>query len=86
MASYAGSPDHPAWYKNLLANPRCEIQVGKVLSEATARTVVDAAERARLWDKVSAQQPQYLKYAGRTDRIIPIVVLDIRSSRPAPVG
>jgi deazaflavin-dependent oxidoreductase (nitroreductase family) len=75
VASKGGTTDHPVWYLNLLANPNCEIQIGKFSSPAVARTV-EGAERARWWDAVTKEQPIQLMYQSRTERIIPIVVLD----------
>ncbi len=74
VASFYGSPGHPAWYRNLLAKPDCEVRVGKRRFPARARTA-DAEERARLWPKLVAHYPGYAAYQERTDREIPVVVL-----------
>jgi proline iminopeptidase len=75
VASKGGAPDHPGWYKNLLANPEAEIQVGTEHLRVRARTV-SGEERARLWDLALTFWPPYADYAKKTDREIPVVVLD----------
>lgn len=74
VASKGGAPDHPSWYKNLVANPAVEIQVGTKKLKATARTV-SGTERAALWEKALKFWPPYADYAKKTDREIPVVVL-----------
>lgn len=74
VASFYGSPGHPAWYRNLQAKPECEVRVGRRHFPGHARTA-DAAERARLWPKLVAAYAGYADYQARTDREIPVVVL-----------
>ncbi|WP_216915845.1 nitroreductase family deazaflavin-dependent oxidoreductase [Nocardia noduli] len=74
VASTGGSPKHPAWYLNLVADPSVEIQVKDRRIPAVARTASNE-ERSRLWALVTANWPNYDVYQTRTDRIIPIVVL-----------
>ena len=74
VASFYGSPGHPAWYRNLLAKPECEVRVGRRRFQAQARTA-DAEERARLWPKLLECYADYASYQERTDREIPVVVL-----------
>lgn len=83
VASYGGAPENPVWYLNLVETPECEIQLGRFSSWARARTA-KGEERARLWDKVSREQPTYLEYQARSERQIPIVVLEpfIPDTRP----
>src|SRR5690348_16389121 len=50
VASKGGAPEHPGWYRNLLANPEVEVQVGTQKLKARARTT-SGAERARLWEQ-----------------------------------
>ena len=76
IASRGGTVDHPAWYKNLLANPNCEIQVGGFHSKATARTIT-GPERAEYWKAVTEQQPMQIEYQKKTTREIPVVVMDL---------
>ena len=75
VASKGGSPDHPGWYKNLLANPDVGIQVGTQTFKVRARTA-SGAERARLWQEALKFWPPYADYERKTDREIPVVVLD----------
>jgi proline iminopeptidase len=75
VASKGGAPDHPSWYKNLVADPAVEIQVGTETLRATARTVA-GEERARLWQEAVKFWPPYADYAKKTEREIPVVVLD----------
>ena len=79
VASTGGKPRNPAWYLNLSADPRVEVQVGAEKFAAVARTA-DGAERARLWTAMNEIWPSYEQYQGKTDREIPVVVL----SRSAP--
>lgn len=78
VASLGGAPDHPAWYKNLVAHPDCHIQVKHDHFDVRARTAADD-EYDRLWAIVSGVFPIYNDYKARTDRKIPIVVLEPRS-------
>lgn len=77
IASKGGAPTHPGWFHNLSAEPNVDIQVGAEELAATAR-VAQGDERARLWDAMSKIYPPYLKYQEKTDRVIPVVVLDPR--------
>jgi len=75
VASKGGAPDHPSWYKNLVAHPEVEVQVGTKKLKAKARTV-SGAERAQLWEEALKFWPPYADYAKKTERQIPVVVLD----------
>ncbi len=75
VASYGGAPDHPAWYKNLVANPTVQVRVGSEEFTATARTV-SGDERAGLWKLMNEVWPDYEGYQKKTTREIPVVVLD----------
>ena len=75
VASKGGAPDHPGWYKNLVANPEVEVQVGTKTVKAKARTV-SGAERGKLWEGALKFWPPYADYAKKTPREIPVVVLD----------
>jgi deazaflavin-dependent oxidoreductase (nitroreductase family) len=76
IASQGGRPDHPAWYKNLVANAAVELQVGPESFAATARTA-DPEERARLWPKMAEIYPPYDEYQKKAaaSREIPLVIL-----------
>jgi proline iminopeptidase len=76
IASKGGAPEHPGWYRNILANPLVGIQVGTEKLQARARTA-SGEERARLWKQAVAFFPPYADYAVKAaDREIPVVVLD----------
>ncbi len=78
VASRGGSDHHPAWFLNLLANPDCEIQVGKFRYTATAR-VLTSEERGPYWEWMVRFWPDYANYQARTEREIPVVILDAES-------
>ena len=75
VASKGGAPEHPGWYRNILANPDVEVQVGPAKMKARARTAT-GEERARLWEKSLEFWPPYADYQRKTEREIPVVVLD----------
>lgn len=75
VASVGGAPKHPQWYLNLTSDPTVQVQVGADKFTATARTA-DADEQARLWPVMTAIWPSYDDYQARTERHIPIVILD----------
>lgn len=75
IASKGGAPEHPGWYRNILANPEVEVQAGTVKTRALARTAT-GAERARLWEQAVEFWPPYADYQKKTAREIPVVVLD----------
>ena len=76
IASKGGAPEHPGWYKNILANPEVEIQVGTDKIKARARTA-SGEERAKLWKAAAEFWPPYLDYQKKAPhREIPVVVLD----------
>ena len=75
VASKGGAPAHPGWYLNLAAHPAVEVQVGADRFRATARTAV-GEERGRLWQKMAAIYPPYNAYQAKTEREIPVVVLE----------
>lgn len=75
VASKGGDPQHPGWYLNLQANPEVKVQVKADQFTATARTAT-ADERAQLWSKMTKVWPAYDEYQAKTDREIPVVVLD----------
>jgi deazaflavin-dependent oxidoreductase (nitroreductase family) len=75
VASKGGAPEHPGWYRNILADPEVEVQVGTVTTKARARTAA-GEERARLWREALEFWPPYADYQRKTEREIPVVVLD----------
>lgn len=78
VASKGGHPKHPAWYHNLRANPDTTVQVGTEHRAVRAR-IATADERPRLWRKVVDTYGGYEGYRKRTDREIPLVVLEPRA-------
>jgi deazaflavin-dependent oxidoreductase (nitroreductase family) len=78
VASKGGTPDHPAWFKNIEANPDdVEIQV-KADRFPVRASVADGDERERLWKHMTEVWPDYDDYQEKTDREIPVVVLEPR--------
>ena len=75
VASNGGAPEHPGWYRNLANEPRVEVQVLGDIFRARARTAT-GDERARLWELAAQQWPPYDDYQTRTEREIPVVVLE----------
>ena len=75
VASRGGLPSEPLWYKNLVANPECDVQIKRRKLKAKARTA-SPEEREALWPKLVAHYPDYASYATWTDRIIPVVILE----------
>jgi len=75
VASKGGALQHPNWYRNLVANPQVDVQVGTEKFKARARTAT-GEERARLWQEALKFWPPYADYQKKTEREIPVVVLD----------
>jgi F420H(2)-dependent quinone reductase len=80
FASNAGEPRHPAWWLNLLADPRATVQRGSDRFAVTAREA-EGEERQLLWDEIVRAYAGYAEYAERTTRRIPVVVLEPTSER-----
>ena len=78
VASKGGHPSNPAWFYNLRANPDTTIQVGSKRRPVHAR-VANPDERTRLWPKVVDLYSGYAGYQKRTDREIPLVILEPRA-------
>ena len=86
VGSYAGEDRHPAWWLNLLADPRAEVQVGAARYSVTAREL-EGPDRDRMWARVVDTDPSYAAYEDRTTRRIPVVVLErIADARQADVA
>jgi deazaflavin-dependent oxidoreductase (nitroreductase family) len=75
VASKGGAPENPGWYENLQADPDATIQVKGDVIDVRASTA-EGEERERLWKLAAQQWPDYDEYAKRTDREIPVVVLE----------
>lgn len=74
IASAAGAPQHPAWYHNLLANPRVTVETGVFTYEADA-TVLEGEERDRAFARAVEADSGWAEYQARTTRVIPVVAL-----------
>jgi F420H(2)-dependent quinone reductase len=79
VASKGGAPEHPVWYYNLVANPQVELQDGPQKLDMVARQVTDD-EKALWWDRAVAAYPDYADYQLKTDRPIPVFVLEPKAS------
>lgn len=75
IGSKGGSPTHPAWYLNILENPRVKVQIKGEKFDAVAR-VAQSPEREALWAESLKGWPNYDIYQSRTTRQIPVVVLE----------
>ncbi|HET8960482.1 nitroreductase family deazaflavin-dependent oxidoreductase [Nocardioides sp.] len=75
VASKGGAPEHPEWYHNLVAHPEVDLQDGPEPAAYVAR-IVTGEERAAWWERAVAAYPPYAEYQERTDREIPVFVLE----------
>ena len=75
VASQGGAPKHPLWYHNLVAHPEVELQDGPVKQGMRAREV-SGEERAQWWERAVAAYPPYADYQLKTERRIPVFVLE----------
>jgi deazaflavin-dependent oxidoreductase (nitroreductase family) len=75
FASKGGADTNPDWYHNLLANPDVTAEIGTGTRRFRARTAT-GDERDRIWNKQKQAYPGFATYEGRTDRTIPVAILD----------
>jgi len=75
FASFAGAPVNPAWFHNLVANPEATVELGTETRTVRAR-VAEGEERDRLWEWNKQDYPGFGDYESKTDRVIPVVVLE----------
>jgi deazaflavin-dependent oxidoreductase (nitroreductase family) len=75
IASKGGSPTHPDWYRNLVANPELTVELGPERFKARA-IVAEGAERRRLYDQMAKKFPFFADYEKKTAREIPLVILE----------
>jgi F420H(2)-dependent quinone reductase len=75
VASLGGAPKHPVWYHNVVADPRVELQDGPVRKDMKAREVT-GDEKALWWERAVAAYPDYADYQKKTDREIPVFVVE----------
>jgi deazaflavin-dependent oxidoreductase (nitroreductase family) len=79
VASMGGAPQNPVWYYNVVAEPHVELQDGTLKQDMAAR-LVTGAERAQWWERAVEAFPDYADYEKKTDREIPVFVLEPLSS------
>jgi deazaflavin-dependent oxidoreductase (nitroreductase family) len=77
LASNRGAPNHPDWYHNLIANPDAQAEIGTETFVARAR-VAAPNERTKLLRRIAEQTPSVSAALNRTERKIPLVILDLR--------
>ena len=82
VASKGGSPTHPAWYHNVVAYPDVSVELDGERFDATA-TVIKGEERRRLYDGHAAVHPSFADYEKKTDRVIPVIVLERKAASAA---
>ncbi len=75
VASKGGAPNHPSWYLNLVDEPRVHVQVGADRFTGRARTATPE-EKPALWRKMASIFPNYESYQEKTDREIPVVIIE----------
>lgn len=75
VGSYGGAPQHPVWFHNLVKHPLVEVQDGPVRQDMRAR-LADGEERRVWWDRAVATFPNYAAYQTKTEREIPLFVLE----------
>lgn len=75
-ASMGGAPKNPAWYHNVIANPKVTLEIGTEKFTATATVIADRAERDRLYAKMIEFSEGFAEYEKKTTRLIPVVVLE----------
>jgi deazaflavin-dependent oxidoreductase (nitroreductase family) len=75
VASLGGAPKNPVWYYNLAAHPHVEVQDGTLKQDMTAREVF-GDEKAEWWERAVAAFPNYAEYQAKTERVIPLFVLE----------
>ncbi len=79
VASKGGSDSHPDWYLNLCENPLIKVETHSGTNSMNAK-VVESSEREKLWSEITKDYPNYASYQEKTDRVIPIVILEMGSS------
>ena len=75
VASRGGAEHHPSWFLNLVETPSVKLRVGTDVFEANARTA-GPDEKPALWNMMAVIWPQYNDYQAKTDRMIPVVILE----------
>lgn len=75
FATYGGSPRHPAWFRNLMANPRAAVEAGTEMVPVVAR-LTQSVERARIWARQVALMPTFAEFEKAARRQIPVILLE----------
>lgn len=75
VASKGGAPHHPGWFKNLVKTPQAEVQIRESHFPVCAREA-EGEEREQLWNQMNRMWPHYEEYQAKTERRIPVVVLE----------
>ena len=75
IASKGGAPTHPDWFYNVRSNPDVTVELGAEAFPARA-TILQGAERQRLFDQMAARMPNFAEYQRNTTRQIPVIVLE----------
>ena len=81
FASKAGAPTNPGWFHNVSAHPEASIEIGdgsSVQSVPVRARVLDDAERGPVWETQKERYPGFAEYEAKTDRVIPVVLLERR--------
>lgn len=79
VASNAGAPRHPDWYRNLAAHPHVTVEIGTETFDALAR-VTEGEERQRLWTRIVELYPFFAEHQAKVTRQIPVIVLSRQES------
>ena len=75
FATNAGAPTNPDWYRNLVANPKAQVEVGADTLDVVAREAT-GEKRDELWTRQKTEYPQFADYEKGTDRVIPVIILE----------
>ena len=79
IASNAGAPAHPDWYRNLLAHPEATVEVGADTFDARA-VVLEGTERQQVWDRIVGSYPFFTDHQAKITREIPVIALERKSA------
>ncbi|MCL4117085.1 UNVERIFIED_CONTAM: hypothetical protein GTU68_050763, partial [Idotea baltica] len=77
FGSLGGAPHHPAWFHNLVANPDVTAEIGAATLALRAR-ITQGPERDEIWEQQKVDWPGFADYETKTDRIIPVIILENR--------
>jgi deazaflavin-dependent oxidoreductase (nitroreductase family) len=80
VASYGGAPKHPTWYYNLVANPEVSVQDGARHVDGLTTRIAEGPEREVWWERSVAAFPPYAEYQQKTDRVLPVFLLEPKQS------